>query len=285
MVYGFRMPSLVASGGLPREVVERYLSALGVPRREPSRAALAELVAAHVARVPFENLSKLLRWKRLGLTSLPPLELFLDDVERHRLGGTCYSNNCHLWSLLVSLGYQARLCGADMRDPDVHAVIVVEVEDRDVLVDAGYAAPFHQPLPLDLVVDHHVPWGHERYVLRPRDAAGRSRLDLYRDGIVKHGYLVKPAPRSPAAFEGVIADSFRPDSTFMNAIALCRFQPHAALAIRNLTFIESTQEAATVRKLRSREEVAALAEERFGVPAALVAEAMDQVREWKDPWA
>jgi arylamine N-acetyltransferase len=46
-------------GPLPRAAVERYLAALGVPRREPSPPALAELVFAHVTRVPFENVSKL----------------------------------------------------------------------------------------------------------------------------------------------------------------------------------------------------------------------------------
>lgn len=45
----------------------RYLRALGVPRRPPGREALAEIVAAHVTRVPFENVSKLLRFRDLGL--------------------------------------------------------------------------------------------------------------------------------------------------------------------------------------------------------------------------
>ena len=83
--------------GSPAALLDDVLAAaLGVPRREPGPAALDELVAAHVTRVPFENVSKLYRLRRLGLAGLPPLDVFLDGIERYRLGGTCYSNNCHL---------------------------------------------------------------------------------------------------------------------------------------------------------------------------------------------
>jgi len=268
----------------PTELVDRYLAALGVTRREPGHAALDELVAAHVSRVPFENVSKLYRLKRRGLTGLPPLELFLEGIERYRFGGTCYSNNCHLWSLLVSLGYEACLCGADMSRPDVHVVIMVRLEGREYLVDAGYGAPFLSPLPLDLSCDQVVAWGHESYVLQPRDGAGCSRVELHRGGLVKHGYLAKPRPRTPADFRSVIAESFRPDATFMNAVAIYRFDRHGSVAVRNLKIIESTPEASTSRALASRDELVAVAEERFGIPAEIVAEAVGELRDMQDAW-
>src|SRR5512133_643818 len=97
---------------------DRYLGALRVRRRPPGVDALAELVAAHVSRVPFENVSKLYRRRHAGLEGLPDLDAFLDGIERFHFGGTCYANNFHLYTLLASLGYEARLCGADMREPD-----------------------------------------------------------------------------------------------------------------------------------------------------------------------
>jgi arylamine N-acetyltransferase len=271
-------------GDLPPELVDRYLAALGVPRREPGRGALDELVAAHLTRVPFENLSKLYRLKRLGLAGLPPLELFLEGIERHRLGGTCYSNNCHLWSLLTSLGYQAHLCGADMSQPDVHVVIMVRLDGRELLVDAGYGAPFLSPLPLDVHEDQAIAWGHESYLLRPRDAAGCSRLELVVDGVVTHGYLARPTPRLPAHFEGVIAASFRPEATFMNAVAIYRFERDRALVIRNLRLIEATRREFTSRALTDRRELAEVAEARFGIPAAIVAEAVEGMGELREIW-
>lgn len=270
---------------LSREQLGRYLAALGVPRRAPSREALDELVTAHLTRVPFENVSKLCYRRRLGLTGLPPLDLFLEGLERHRLGGTCYSNNCHLWSLLVSLGYEARLCGADMSKPDVHAVIVVRLEGRELLVDGGYGAPFFVPLPLDVGLVEAIAWGQERYLLHPRDAAGRSRLVVTRDGVEKHGYVVKPTPRLPEDFRRVIADSFRPEATFMNAIAIYRFERQRSLALRNLRLIESTPEGFTSRSLKDRDELVAVVEARFGIPAELVKEAVGGLRDLKDVWA
>jgi arylamine N-acetyltransferase len=104
---------------------------LDVPRRAPSLAALTELTAAHLTRVPFENVSKLLRFRQSGFCGIPTLAEFLDRIERHRLGGTCYSNNSHLNRLLEALGYQAFLCGADMKRPNVHVVNRVRLEGRD----------------------------------------------------------------------------------------------------------------------------------------------------------
>jgi N-hydroxyarylamine O-acetyltransferase len=86
-------------------LVDRYLRLLEVPRRPPSPEALAELTAAQLIRVPFENVSKLVRLRGMGLKELPPVELHLEGIERFHLGGTCYANNFHLYTLLGALGY------------------------------------------------------------------------------------------------------------------------------------------------------------------------------------
>ena len=131
---------------LPQSPFEDYLNLLGVQRREPGIEALSEIVQAHLTRIPFENISKLYYKKQLGLRSLPSLELFLDGIERFHFGGTCYTNNYYFGQLLANLGYETKLCGADMSNPDVHLVNMVTVEKRQYLVDVGYAAPFLMPL-------------------------------------------------------------------------------------------------------------------------------------------
>lgn len=263
--------------------VERYLRVLRVSARPPGLEALAELVAAHVTRVPFENLSKLHRWRHGGLAGVPDLGTFLDGVERSSLGGTCYANNFHLYGLLASLGYDARLCGADMAEPDVHLVIRVTVDGRPWLVDAGYGAPFLHPLPLDLPAEQVVALGRERFVLRPRDAAGRSRLDHFRDGVLAHGYLAKPEPRTLEEFEGVIRRSFLPEAAFLNAVVLFRFSPGRSTAIRNLQRIETDGDRWTIFPLRDRRELVEEIERCFGIPAAFAAEAVVEVGALRDP--
>ncbi len=263
----------------------RYLRVLRVRRRPPSLDALAELVAAHVTRVPFENLSKLYRRKRTGLTRLPDIEPFLDGLERFHFGGTCYSNNFHLYTLLSSLGYDARLCGADMREPDVHLVIMVALGGRDYLVDAGYGAPFLHPQPLDASVDQVVTLGRDRYVLRPRDPDGRSRLEHHRNGVLAHGYLAKPEPRSIEEFDGVIARSFLPGATFLNAIVLARFSPGRSMAIHNLSLVHTEGDRTAISVLRDRDELVEEIDRCFGIPAAIAAEAVADIRTLEDPWA
>jgi N-hydroxyarylamine O-acetyltransferase len=136
----------------------RYLGVLGLTREAATEGLLKEIVGAHAARVPFENISKL-HWRRtLGLTALPDLRLFLTGIEDYGFGGTCYANNYHLFSLLRSLGFDATLCGADMANPNVQMVVRVRVEGREVLVDVGYAAPFREPLPADLASEYIVDW-------------------------------------------------------------------------------------------------------------------------------
>ena len=155
---------------LPEELRAHYLAILGVSPREPSLAALRELLAAHLTRIPFENISKLYYRKRLGLVNLPPIRLYLDAIDNYHFGGTCYSNNYHFHLLLRSLGYEAKLCAADMRTPQVHALNIITIAGREYLADTGYAAPLLEPIPRDLGTDYETTLGRDRYVLKPQDA-------------------------------------------------------------------------------------------------------------------
>lgn len=264
-------------------LIERYLRLLGVSPKKPSLDALSELVFSHLTRVPFENISKLSRWKKTGQAALPSLQEYLDGIEQCHFGGTCYSNNFHFYTLLSALGYDVKLCSADMATPDVHMVSVVRVEGRDYLVDAGYAAPFLSPMPLDIVADYVIRSGRDRYALKPRDQLGQSRLELYREEKLKHGYLVKPNPRTIADFQAVIRDSFRTDATFLNSILLARFWQDRSLVIHNLTMIEAQGENWAARSLRPGNVVTEI-HERFGIPSDIVATAIENLHDFQDAW-
>jgi arylamine N-acetyltransferase len=269
---------------MPSELIERYLSLLGVRRRKPAIDALHEIVQAHLLQVPFENISKLYYKKHRGLRGLPSLELFLDGIERFHFGGTCYINNYYLYQLLANLGYQAKLCGADMSNPDVHLVSMVTVEKREYLVDVGYAAPFLIPLPRDLATDYTIELGRDRYVLKSQDERARSRMELYRDGNLKHGYLAKPIPRQIHEFEHIIVDSYQDDATFMNALLVARFFPNRSFVIHNLTVIESQGTESSIRTLADRDELAQVIFECFGIPKEFTIDALNELGQLEDAW-
>jgi arylamine N-acetyltransferase len=256
---------------------QRYLLMLGVEPEAPSLDYLRRLVRNHLHRVPFENISKLYYLQTQGLRAAPGLELFLHGIETCGFGGTCYSNNPHFCGLLQGLGYDARLCGADMSEPDVHLTIMVQLEGREYLVDMGYAAPLDRPLPRDLDDDIEIRLGNERWVLKPRDSAGRSRMAHHREDEIIHGYVAKPQARHPGYFRYVVEDSYRADSTFMRAVRLVRYYDGGSLAIANLNLVRSTTTACEVQRLADRDELVRVIEQEFFIPAEISREALKAV--------
>ncbi len=266
------------------DLLEQFLQVVGVDRRKPSIEALTELVTAYMKRVPFENVSKLYYLKRHGLRGLPGLQQYLEGIERNNFGGTCYSNNYYLHLLLAHLGYQVALCGAGMANPDVHLVNIVTVDEREFLVDAGYAAPFLKPLPRDLKQDHVITLGRDRYVLKPKDKNGCSSMELHRDGQLKHGYTAKPIPRQIGHFARVIEESYRDSATFMNALLLVRLYTNRSIVIHNLSIIESEGPNYHIHRLAGRDELPTVVEKHFSIPLAIVSEAVAELGEFGDAW-
>ncbi|MCP4655067.1 MAG: arylamine N-acetyltransferase [bacterium] len=249
---------------------QRYLAILGVEPAPPSAAYLRRLVRAQLMGVPFENLSKLYRVRRLGLRTMPSLEEHLEGIERFGFGGTCYPNNGYFCALLRDLGFEASLCGADMSSPDVHAVVMVTVEGREYLVDGGYAAPFYEPLPRDLGSEQSVEFGNERYVLRTQDENGRSRLDHYRDGKLIHGYLAKPQPRRLEHFDAIVRASYEDSATFLNAVMFRRFFPERSVTVYNHSLIVAGPKQAEVTRLDTRPALIDAIATHFEIPRRLV---------------
>jgi arylamine N-acetyltransferase len=259
-------------------VFERYLEILGVEAAPPSLGHLGRLTAAQIQRVPFENISKLFLKKTQGATFVPSLEEHLDGIDRHHFGGTCYANNPSFFQLLNHLGYEVTMCGADMSDPDCHIVSFVKLEGRQYLVDVGYGGPFYEPLPRDLAAPHEILFGSCGYVLEPQDGKGRSRLKMFRDGKLTHGYLAKPEPRQIAFFEEIIRDSYRDTASFMNTVAVERFFPGRSVRIHNLSLIESTPTTSRSTLLADRDELVRAIEHHCGISADLVRAAIKDVR-------
>ena len=264
------------------DIFARYLNILNINKREPSVAALREIVKAHLLKVPFENISKLL-FKKRGLKNIPALPEYLDGIEQYNFGGTCYSNNYYLYLLLKHLDYDVKLCGADMKNPDVHIVSIVNIEEREFIVDGGYAAPFVEPLPGDLKENYVITFGNEKYILSPKDDYGHSKLEQYYKGELKHGYTANPQPRKIEEFQNVIEDSYRNGATFMNAILITKFYENGSLVLRNLTLTKTDGSKVTTQSIK-RDEIAVAVEKYFRMPLQIVEEAVNELSELMDMW-
>lgn len=248
---------------------QRFINILGLETRLPSLEALSELLAAHLSVIPFENISKLFYKATLNQDQLPSFDQYLKGIEKFNFGGTCYSNNYYLFKLLAHLGYQVQLNNADMKKPGVHMVIRVILENRDYLVDVGYAAPFKQPIPLFLEEDFCVESGRNHYLFKPKDLLGRTKLILLRNGIVKHGYTINPEAMTIEDFNHVISESFRPDSNFFNSLLVTKMISGHFCTLHNLEYSEAKVLESKDFPIRDLHELTAFIEVKFGIPGSI----------------
>jgi N-hydroxyarylamine O-acetyltransferase len=210
----------------------RYLRLLGFGAPPtPDLDGLRAVVGAHLIRVPFENVSKLLQVAAGEAGRPTTLGAFLEGIEERDLGGTCYTNNPFLCELLGALGYDATLLGAGMTSPNVHAVIRVRIDGAAFHVDVGYAAPFRAPISLD-DLPASVAEGRLRYDLAGNPESG-YHVAVMDDRTRLHGYRVNERPRDTRFFDGVVRDSFRPEATFMRCLRIKRYFPDRAVDLHN----------------------------------------------------
>ena len=262
----------------------RYLRLLGIEKQRPNFEYLKEIVKAHVVKIPFENISKLYFYKRINLKKLIDFERYLDGIEKYGFGGTCYANNFYLNQLLNWLGYKIKLCGADMKNPDVHIVSIVTIENREFLIDSGYAAPFSEPIPLDLSNDYIINMGIDRYIIKPQNNNKQSHLKMYRNGKLIHGYWVNTRARKIEEFRQVILDSFKESSTFMNALLLTRFHSGNFIIIHNMSIIESSGTISKERSIDSIEQLSLVINKYFNIPKSIVMESINKLQMQKNGW-
>jgi arylamine N-acetyltransferase len=132
--------------------LRRYLDLLGGEQAAPSLAALTRLTRAHLHRVPFENVTSILRRSAVaGVAPVPPLDpgAILEAWTARAGGGLCFEVAAMFGRLLRGLGYRAHTVLAFITFPGSHQAVLVELDEGRFLVDLGNGAPFFVPIPLD----------------------------------------------------------------------------------------------------------------------------------------
>jgi arylamine N-acetyltransferase len=205
------------------EVYQRYLHLLGIDGVPSGLAGLKTVVRAHLCRVPFENVSKLLLFDRERVGRFSTLPEFLDGIERHDLGGTCYSCNPFLAELLRALGYDTDVLGADMAARlNCHTSLRVRVDTVAYHVDVGYGGPFREPIRLDRL-PFEMTEGELRYAMDRNPQGEGYEMSVFSGPDRVHGYIVHDPPRARGFFAPSMHNSFLPEATFLNCVRICRF--------------------------------------------------------------
>jgi N-hydroxyarylamine O-acetyltransferase len=185
--------------------VDRYLARIEVDDgHEPSLDTFARLQAAHLVRVPFENLHV---FHRLGVRV--DVDWSYHKVVEQRRGGWCFELNGCFAELLRRLGYNVELLSCRTFEPATgglspdfdHMTLLVHVNGEAYLVDVGWGDNPLAPLPAE----------PGEYPSRPRPArietdASTVRLFEYverSDGtaVWELQYQASRQPRQLAQFE------------------------------------------------------------------------------------
>ena len=236
----------------------------------PDLDTLDRIILAHQCMVPFENLQCYDQGQEPSLA----IETLFEKIVAQRRGGFCFELNALLLSFLKALGYDAwgiscRIVrGRDYAPPMLHRALLVRLEETVYYCDVGYGGPQPAgPVPVD---GERVVFG-ERFLIEPRGEHWWG-LDRYtskgeRERVIE--LLDLPLPESyfiPYNFYC----SKNPSSLFAKNRVLNLRTAQGSLALMDATLTEHRGGEVLVTEAGSREELAALIREKFGIdfPAA-----------------
>lgn len=253
--------------------VDAYLGRLGAPRVAHDADGLASLQTAHLTAVPFHNLLLLANDGRPW--GLQPLERVVDDAIAG-VGGNCDRTTPPFAALLRSLGFDVQLAAATVREPGDHFVSIVRIDGERFLADVGNGHPYLSPWRLDGGVQEQSVYSW-RFRFEP-DAPGGPRLVRHLPaGDSRTVYVVDPSPRNYADFAPIVRAHYTEAAfgPFLGGLRAVRIRPEAVLTLRDSEYARDTAIGRSLRRIISREATECLLIERFGLPPALIAEAMD----------
>jgi arylamine N-acetyltransferase len=255
-----------------------YLDLLGLEREPPTLDYLKRLTRAHVERVPFENITSILRRAAAGSADVPPLDrdLELQAWRDFRGGGLCFEVTDMFGTLLAALGFQAHAVIAVISFPGSHQAVVVEIDGRRYLVDAGNGAPFFEPIPVS-DDDPTFEFGYAGLSYRFRlDGAEACVQDRLIDGNWQPfcTYLLAPAdlPAREAAYQ---RHHTRGQSWVVDTLTVIRCTETDVWSLRNTTLTHFTASGKSVSMCDSEADYRRTLSQIFCLPNAPIERALE----------
>lgn len=130
--------------------LDAYLARLRLPETPAADAeGLAIVQRAQRLSIPFENLDV-----RLGRGIKVDSESVFTKLVTARRGGYCFEQNRLFFDALAAIGFTARpllarvLLGATGTPPLTHMLLLVTIDGREWIADAGFGGSYAPPMPL-----------------------------------------------------------------------------------------------------------------------------------------
>lgn len=180
------------------ELFDAVLEFLEINQTSPNLENLIHLFDSYLHKVPWENVSRLLKYRNHNLKECPRFpEEFWNGAIEFGTGGTCFDSNGAFFRLLKHIGYEGYLTINDVlgEPAGMHGALVIVQDGYKWLVDVGY--PLHSMFSIDphkktshQSVSYSIqsePWGMDRYLIKKIGHNGEEKCFTLIDKPVSHG--------------------------------------------------------------------------------------------------
>jgi len=257
------------------DAAHTFLDQIRLLGRPPTRETL-EALLQHYARLPYENVSKILKLHRHfnDQTRIRLPEEVVEEHWRYHFGGTCFSLTFTLETILKFAGFVCYPVMAHMRaGPNTHSALVVFLEKTPHLVDPGYLLRYPLRLDKDLRRIYHTPFTGVELRFDHRDESYNVWTFNRQERKWRYKFWDKPTP--PHEFLQHWLDSFyRPT---MHGICISQTTETGLLYLHNNYFRRTTLEGKETRRLKG--DLSPVVESVFGIPGELVEAALAALEE------
>ena len=179
-----------------------------ISRDKPDVTLLKEILA-HYSRLPYENLSKIIKHHRFedATEKIRLPEEVMEDHARFHLGGTCFALTFFLENILKQHGYNCYPVMADMRyGPNTHCAMIVLLNGIKHLVDPGYLLNEPMELTQNRPRLYETEFSGVELVYQPESSL--YEIYTFRKDEIKWRYQFRDIPVDPERFAELWASSF-----------------------------------------------------------------------------
>jgi N-hydroxyarylamine O-acetyltransferase len=244
---------------------EKYLKLLGIQMEPPSVSFLAAIVKRHLARVPYENVSKIIRFHQFG-PSIPSLEEFVEGIADKKFGGTCFAQNIYLNHILNSLGFKSELLSMRRDGIISHVCLRVNIEASNYFVDVGLMSSFSGPFRIHPSESFTKDLGNQRFIFSPNSDLLNYRLEIWRAGKLSREFESSLIAFSEQDLEIGIRKTFERSAMFTTTLCVHRaFETHS-LGIWDRNFYQIKGTEYSVQKIQSYAELESIFDDDLSLP-------------------
>lgn len=241
--------------------------------RDADPRALLAGIAAAFSRIPYENLSKIIKHAAAGSAESSrrwPLEVIRDYID-HGLGGTCFSLTAALLHVTRFAGFTAEPILADRRyGPNTHCAMLAWLDNAPHLLDPGYLIV--EPIPWPVAGEVRLRTSFNELVLSARHDGALLDLTTVQRGQRKYRLTYRAAPVDSGEFLKAWDASFTWD--MMRYPVLARVTGGQQLYLQGSRLQTRDLENVSRRELDSASLAAVIARE-FHIDAAYVKQSLD----------